>query len=791
MELDKKPHFKAIEKKWQDFWEKEGIYKFDPKSKKPVYSIDTPPPYASNEHLHMGHALHYTQFEIISRIKRMQGNNVYFAPCFDNNGLPTEKYIEEKFNISKGSMPRDEFVKLCRKEAARVENGYSERFFKALGHGYDWSLLYTTIDPEAQKVSQTSFLDLIKKGLAYRAEEPVQWCPNHQTALAQAEVEDKERKTTLNYLNFDLKDGSKIEIATTRPEFLPACVGIFVHPEDKRYTKLVGKKAIVPLFGQKVPIMADEKVDMAFGSGIVMICTFGDTTDIEWWKKHKLPLKICITKDGKMNELAGKYQGLDLGTAREAIKDDLEGQGFLIKEEPLEQTVGACWRCGTPVEFIVAPQWFIKTLEFKKEIISQAKKIKWHPAFYRKRLEDWTNNLGWDWIISRQRFYGVPIPVWYCKACNEPVFADLKDLPVDPTASHPKKKCKCGSNEFVPESDVFDTWMTSSMSPEIAVRWLEKPERFKEMFPVSLRPQSHDIIRTWAFYTILKAYLHFKKIPWKEILIGTYVLDEHGKGMHKSKGNAIWLKDILEKYNSDAVRYWVATANLGSDLLFQEKEMIHGYKILIKLWNTARFVGMHLAESKKPKKLEIEDKWILSRLSEATEAYMKAANKYSISGARKALEQFFYLEFCDFYLEMVKHRLYGTEGNENKEAAQETLHTCLLAMLKLFAPFIPHITEEIYQTLFKEKEKSIHLCDFPAAEKVDIDAVKSGKLAMSAISVLRRWKQKKNLSLGAEIGTLTLQHPKAKELAKLKSLIAGTMRIKDLKIEEGKAVKVI
>jgi len=405
----------AIEKKWQHYWEKEKIYKFNPKSKKKIFSIDTPPVYASSGHLHIGHALHYTQFEIIARLKRMQGFEVYFPPCFDDNGLPTEKYVEEKFKIDKNTTTKAEFRKLCLGEAKKVEKEYSDRVYKVLGHSYDWSLLYTTIAPEAQKIAQKSFLDLYKKGQCYRAEEPVIWCPYHQTALAQAEIEDRTRTTTLHFIKFDLeKSKDSISIATTRPEFLPACVGIFVNPKDKKYKSLIGKKAIVPLFKHKVKIITEDKVDTDFGTGIVMVCTFGDTTDIEWWKKHKLDLKICITKDGKLNKLAGKFQGLTLEQGKQEIIRELEKQNRIEKKEKLEQTVGTCWRCNTPIEFIVTKQWFIKTLKHKKELITQGRKVKWFPSFYRTRYEDWVKNLQWDWCISRQRYYGVPIPVWYC-----------------------------------------------------------------------------------------------------------------------------------------------------------------------------------------------------------------------------------------------------------------------------------------------------------------------------------------------------------------------------------------
>ena len=553
-----------------------------------------------------------------------------------------------------------------------------------------------------------------------------------------------------------MEDGGKITIATTRPELLPACVGIFVHPNDKRYKNLIGKNAIVPLFDLKVPIMEDEKVDMEFGTGIVMICTFGDTTDIEWWKKHKLPLRICITEDGKLNEKAGKYCGLTLEEAKEAIINDLEVKNRVVKKEKLQQTVGTCWRCNTPIEYLVTKQWFIKTLEFKEELIKQGRKIRWYPEFYRKRYEDWVKNLSWDWCISRQRFYGVPIPVWYCKNCGNVILPDEKDLPVDPEIDLPKKNCeKCGSNEFIPEKDVFDTWMTSSMSPEIAVRWLEKPERFKKMFPMSLRPQSHDIIRTWAFYTILKAFLHFNEIPWRDIAIGTFVLDPKGRGMHKSKGNAIWTEDLLKKYKSvDVIRYWVGTATWGKDLPFKEKELVRGKKFLTKLWNASRFCFMHIDEKpEKPKKLEAFDKWLLAKLNKLISNVTKNFYEYNTSFCLRETEEFFWHVFCDNYLEIVKDRLYNkARGEDAKISAKYTLYYALLSILKLLAPIIPHITEELYQRGFRkfEEHKSIHISDWPKKFEVE-DYSEIGDKIVEIVSEVRKFKTSNKKSLKAEI----------------------------------------
>ncbi len=797
MELEKRYDAEKVENKYRQFWKKEKIYDFDYKSKKPVFSIDVPPPYASAGHLHVGHALHYTQFEIIARYKRMQDYNVYFAPCFDNNGLPTEKYVEEKNKISKGDIPRDKFRKLCREESAKVEKEYGERVFDTLGHSYDWDLLYTTIDKEAQRVSQMSFIDLYKKGYAYRAKEPTLWCPKHQTALAQAEVEDISRTTTLYHLNFETEQGKKIEIATTRPEFLAACVAVFVHPDDKRYKNLVGKNAIVPLFGQKVPIKTDKKVDKDFGTGIVMVCTFGDNTDIEWWKEHKLPLKVIIDKEGRLNEETGKYKGLSLLQGRERIIEDLRKEAKVIKEESLNQQVGVCWRCYTPIEFIVTKQWFIKTLDFKKDLINQGRKIKWYPDFYRKRYEDWTKNLNWDWCISRQRYYGVPIPAWYCNDCGNIILPEEKDLPVDPLHDKsPVKKCpKCGSEKIEPENDVFDTWMTSSMTPQISLRWLEKPEMFKRLFPVSLRPQSHDIIRTWAFYTILKSYLHFKEIPWENIAIGTFVLDSKGRGMSKSKGNVVWTDELLKKYNVDTVRYWISTASWGEDLKYKEEDVEQGKRFLTKLWNASRFTLMHLKgfnpEKIKNPELKTIDKWILSKYNKLLKESKGYFDIYKSQEAKKSIEYFFWHVFCDNYLEMVKKRVYEPKDKKEKESALYVLYKVLLGILKMIAPFVPFITEEIYHAYFKEieGEKSIHLTlwDTYNAKETDKISEELGDKAVEIISYVRKYKSENNMSLKTEISKLIIDSKE--DLSDVYDLIKNTINIK--KIEKGKADKKI
>jgi len=777
---------KQIEEKWKNFWEKEQIYKFNSHSKKKIYSIDTPPPYASSGHLHVGHALHYTQFEIIARVMRLLGYEVYFAPGFDDNGLPTEKYVEEKLGIKKSKTSRAEFRRLCLKESQKVEKEYIHRVFKRLGHSYDWNLLYTTISPEAQKVSQMSFLKLVKKKDCYRKEEPVIWCPYHETALAQAEVEDLDRVSKLNYIDFDLVGGNKkITIATTRPEFLPACVGIFVNPKDSRNKELVGKELIVPVFNQKVKVRKDEKVDKNFGTGVVMVCTFGDQTDIEWWKKHKLDLKSILNLDGTLNELTGDYEGLNVKEAREKILNELEKEKRLKKQEDLQQTVGACWRCNNPVEYIVTKQWFVKTLNYKKELIKRAREIKWMPEFMRLRFENWTENLGWDWIISRQRYYGVPIPAWYCDNCNEVILPKENELPIDPLEKEMHcPKCK---RVAIPDPDVFDTWMTSSNTPEVACKWLELPNQYKKITPMSLRPQSHDIIRTWAFYTILKSHLLFNRKPWDKVMIGTYVLDEKGKGMHKSKGNAVWADELIEKYGVDAFRYWVGTASIGTDLPFKEKELVAGKRFLTKLWNASNFVFMNLKDydGVKPKKFEKIDLWMLQRLSKIVENVKNLYLDYNIAGAKREAEWFFWHVFCDDYLEIIKKRIYNGSKQE-KNSAQYVLYTSLLAVLKMMSPITPFITEEIYQTHYKktEKDKSIHISAWPEIKiKHDKNINKIGDNFIDMLSKVRQEKSGAHVSLASPIElTLPSQNVKLLEPVQDDFLSVSGARI----IKEGK-----
>ncbi len=776
MILEGRPDFKEIEVKWIKKWEEEDLYKFDMKKRGKLYKIDTPPPTISG-HLHIGHAYSYTQAEFIARYRRMAGWNVFYPMVFDKNGLPTERLTEKTLNVKSKDLPREEFIKLCLERTEEGMKEYSD-VWKRIGISCDWSQLYSTISERVQRMSQRSFLRLNKMGRLYRKEMPSLWCPACRTAVAQVDLEDKEIHTTFNYLTFKLEGKESIEIATTRPELLPACVAIFINPKDERAPKLVGKKAQVPLFGFKVPILADERVDPAKGTGIVICCSFGDLTDIEWFKAHKLPLKTAIDESGVMTKLAGKYEGLGIKAARAQIIEDLKAEGSLIRQDPLTHEVKFhdCHKC--EIEFRITKQWFVKYLDLRKQMLKLGKQVNWWPKHMRSRYDNWVKGLQWDWCISRQRYYGIPIPAWYCKKCGETLFADEKDLPVNPLKDKPKK-CKCGSNQFEPDADVLDTWATSSLTCLINSHWEEDPKWFSKMYPMTLRANAHDIITFWDFNSMIMDWLQTGKLPFTDIMVSGHGLDAKGDKMSKSLGNITRPLDVVDKYCADALRYWGASAKLGDDLKYKDEDVAKGMHLLIKIWNASRFVSQHIKKSKTYKPTII-DKWILYKLNETIKDSTAAFEKCEYSKAKHITESFFW-NMCDFYLEMVKYRLFN---DKDKAAAQHTLYVLLDNLLRLFAPFVPFITEELHTSLFRSK--SVHTSSWPKYDKklADSKAFEAGELACKIISSVRKWKQSKNMSLGAEVDSLEIQYPE--KLDKILDVIKGTMRIKDLIVKKGK-----
>ncbi|MCK5786624.1 MAG: valine--tRNA ligase [Candidatus Sabulitectum sp.] len=757
MALPRRYKAKESEPRLQQKWADEGIYRYDPDSGKEVYSIDTPPPTVSGM-IHMGHIFSYVQAEVLARYQRMTGKEVFYPFCFDDNGLPSERFTEQVKKVKAQDMTRGEFVKLCLEVAKDAEVQFRD-LWNSFGFSCDWSLMYTTIDPWVQRVSQRSFLDLVQKEMVYRKEAPTLWCPECQTAVAQAETEDKEFPSHFHDLEFKLADGSGVvPIATTRPELIPACVAVFVNPGDNRWKHLVGQKVKVPLYDREVEIRTDEKVDIEKGSGAVMCCTFGDTTDIEWWGEYNLDLRIILDNRGHMNETTGFLEGMYWKKARKVIVAKLVEEGYSKGGKDITHAVNVHERCSTPLEYLVNRQWFIRVLDRKDQLIEKGNEINWYPPHFKVRYDHWVENLKWDWCISRQRFYGVPFPVWFCNKCDTPIFAEEADLPVDPLVDSPGKPCpSCGSREFRPESDVMDTWATSSLTPQINMKWGEEDQR-ENIFPMALRPQAHDIIRTWAFYTIAKALLHENKIPWKDVMISGHSLNPNRQKMSKSKGNVAGDPiAALKEFSADELRYWACSSKLGTDVVFSKDVLGEGRRLVTKLWNATKFAEGRLEGYDPQRKVELHpfDRWLLSRLTETVKKATAGMEQYEYSVCMREAETFFWKALCDNYLEISKNRLYG-EDPEAKAAAQYTLYTALYAAMRLFAPIMVHITEELYLEIFKpmENHESIHLAPWPEPGLMDEEALKLGNKALLVIEEARRFKSENSLSMATSMESI-------------------------------------
>jgi len=774
---------KSAEQKWQRKWQEMDIYSFAPDSDKPVYSIDNPPRYASGA-LHVWHAVHYTHIDFVARYKRMKGFNVFFPLCFDCNGIPVEERVEKKLGITRKDIDRHKFTKLC-SEFANEKIEEMKNQFIILGESMDPSVYYQTDAENYRRLTQLSFIELYNKGLIYKGEHPINWCPRCMTALADAEIEYKNRETKLNYIKFKLGK-EDVTIATTRPELLCTCQLVAVHPDDPRAKKLVGKKLKTPLFGREVTVVEDKHVDPTFGSGIVMICSIGDKDDLEWIFKYKLKIEKGIDEEGRMTGLCGKYRGMKVMDARKAITSDMEKKGLLVKQEKLEQNIGTCWRCHTPVEFLVMPQWFLKTLQFKEKLLKEIGELEWKPEFMKRRLEDWINSLGWDWVISRQRYFATPIPIWECEKCGSIVVAEKDECYVDPTITD--KECKRCHVKMKGCEDVFDTWMDSSISPLFNSYWERNPELFKKLYPMSLRPQAHDIIRTWAFYTLLRGILLTEQLPFKTIMVDGFVLAPDGKPMHASLGNVIDPLRILEKYGSDAFRYYAATCALGEDNAFREKDVIHGVRLCTKLWNISAFVQKIISGKKMvldPKKLRVIDRWILSKYSRTVENVTKYMDEFMFDKAMKEIEEFLWHEFADHYIEIVKYRAY-----DGDESAVSTLYAVSSGITKLLSLFLPHITEEIYEQNFKKNEKyqSIHVSPWPKPVLIDEAAERKGALVRRVISKIRGWKSEMGMPLNKELDFVEIVCI-PEEIVESRNDIIRTVRAKELIIAEKEDLK--
>lgn len=836
--LVQKFNSQLAEKDCHQIWQDQQTYAWS-KSDSPQndYVIDTPPPTVSGT-LHVGHVYSYTQADIIARFFRMLGKNVLYPIGWDDNGLPTERLVEKVKKIRGGSMSRAEFIAVCN----AVIPAYEQEFhglFARLGLSVDWTQEYQTISKESRAISQMSFLDLYDKDLIEQRLEPSLWDPVDRTAIAQAEIEEKAQEGILHYIIFGVEgDLPPIEIATTRPELLAGCGAIMIHPTHPRAQELKGKHAITPLFHMAVPFIEDDKVDPEKGSGMVMCCTFGDITDIAWYKTYGLPLRIVLDSAGKIRSDItfgdGQWQSQDVAKAQSAfdqlkslkakaarpeIIKMLDDIGVVSHQEKINQIIPVAERSGAPLEIIVTPQWFIKTLDYKAEILRLGQKISWHPAHMYNRFSTWVEGLKWDWCISRQRHFGVPIPVWLSKREGEvgKVLLPRKDqLPVDPLLDLPDGY---QSDEVVPVKDVLDTWATSSVTPSLVSKGVSadyglENNIFARTTPTGMRPQAHEIIRTWAFYTIVKSMHHHGDIPWQDICISGWCLAKDGAKMSKSKGNVIDPIRLIDENGVDAVRYWTGTSRLGNDTILDPNTLKQGRKLVNKLWNATKFVAFSLEGSDKSnfydEKIDVEDfralhpidQWMIAELVATITAATKHFQSYDYNQALDKIERFFWDIFCDNYLELVKWRI--SQQGHAAISAQACLDFAMDKILRLFAPFIPYITEVLYQNLNGDdgengQKLSVHrVGNWPTGFAIDGYNKTHTMLIPEVMSAIRKLKSTMGISIKFGLGGIKIS-PKNDRISKfqLQQAIAlfqadftATLNVNAIAVEEKRDLSV-
>jgi valyl-tRNA synthetase len=802
MNVPDKPTLEGLEAKWDEWWEAAGTYRFDrSKPREAIFAIDTPPPTASGS-LHIGHVLSYTHTDLIARFQRMRGKTVFYPMGWDDNGLPTERRVQNYFGVRcDPSLPYDpafdvdgldrpdgelvavsrpNFIELCERLTREDERAF-EDVFRLTGLSVDWTQTYTTIDERSRRASQRAFVRLLSKGLAYRVEAPTMWDVDFQTAVAQAEIEDREIDGAYHRVRFDLADGpGSVEIETSRPELIPACVALVANPIDERYRALVGRAAVTPLFEAEVPIVAHELADPEKGTGIAMICTFGDLTDVTWWRELRLPARVVIGRDGTISSprwgepewpsrdgraasaAQGEIAGMTPRRARTKIAELLRASGHLVGEpQRVRHAVKFYERGERPLEVVSSRQWFVKTIEFREELLERGRQIRWHPEHMGARYASWVEGLNGDWCISRQRFFGVPFPVWYRLdeqgdiEHEHPLVANEDRLPVDPSADVPdgfSEDQRDRPGGFVGDPDIMDTWATSSLSPQIAGGWEEDADLFGRVFPMDLRPQAHEIIRTWLFYTVLKTHLEHGSLPWTDTAISGFVLDPERKKMSKSKGNVVTPVAHLEQHGADAMRYWAASARLGIDAAFDEQQIKIGRRLAIKILNASRFaLSLQGAESEIADSL---DRSMLDQLAHVVEQATVALEGYEHARALELIERFFW-GFTDDYLELVKGRAYGGHGPEAAGSAIASLRFALDVLLRLFAPFLPYATEEVWSWW---RRGSIHRAPWPTTEAFRVGGEPVVyEVAAWALGEVRKAKALAKRSLRADVQRLVVR----------------------------------
>ena len=839
--LPEKPALEGLENKWSAQWETDGTYRFDRSAdRSQVYAIDTPPPTVSGS-LHVGHVFSYTHTDILARYHRMRGRAVFYPMGWDDNGLPTERRVQNYFGVRcDPSLPYDKafappekpgkhpisisrpnFIELCERLTAEDEKAFEE-LWRYLGLSVDWRMTYSTVGKRSQRVSQRAFLRLMNRGIAYQLEAPTLWDVDFRTAVAQAELEDREEPGAYHKIRFARPDGGAVEIDTTRPELLPACVAVVAHPDDPRYRPLFGTEVVTPIFKVRVPVKAHPLANPEKGTGAAMICTFGDVTDVTWWRELNLPVRAVIQNDGRLRPITwgnpgwdseavaeaqaayDQMAGLPPQKARAKVVELLRASGDLIGDvRPITHPVKFYEKGDRPLEIVTSRQWFIKTIESRDALVARGRELTWYPPFMQSRYQNWVEGLTGDWCVSRQRFFGVPFPAWYpidergAVRYDSPLFPEESELPVDPSTDVPKGY-QAGQRDvpggFTGDPDVMDTWATSSLTPQIAGGWVDDSDLFARVFPMDLRPQSHEIIRTWLFYTVARAHYEHDSLPWKTTTISGWILDPDRKKMSKSKGNVITPMDLLQEHGSDGVRYWAANGRPGTDTAFDPGQMKVGRRLAMKLLNASRF-ALTQTEPRGPVSVPV-DRAMLTSLARLVSDATAQFDDCQYATVLERTERWFW-SFCDDYLELVKSRRYGAQGPELAASANVSLLESLSVLLRLFAPFLPFVTEEVWSWWQKG---SVHRAPWPRSADIleliggaDDGAALALERAALVLGEVRKTKSEAKRKLSTPVEHLLVRDTKI-HLAALRTAEADLRSsgfVEDLVTEEGDSFSVI